>query len=128
MTILIIALVIFVIFILAFPKFLHEYELKSNKIVINNCRDFVSEVKNFEDNKLEEGSIQLVEKYNVHYKNPISKKYDAYTVNSICEGCVSIEYNKETNSLNITGYDKDLKILCRTVVKSSSYVTYERED
>ena len=128
-TIGIIFFTIFIITLACVPKILKEYENKSNSVVKNNCKIIVQDVINIKDmKKLSEKSKEFVEKYNETYKNPITNKESAFTVDKKCIGCVSVSYDENTKSINVTGYDKDLEILCRTVVKPPSYVTYEREE
>ena len=118
-----------IIFLACIPKILKEYEIKSNQIVKNNCKTIVQDMINIKDTKmLNAKSKEYVEKYNTTYKNPITKKENAFTVDKKCIGCVSVNYDENIKSISITGYDKNLEILCRTIVKPPSYVTYEREE
>jgi len=125
----VILFVVVMVILACMPKFLKEYELKSNAIIKNNCKiatNKIIEIKNIDD--LEKRSIEIVDKLNESNTNPITKKELAFSVNKKCIGCVNIEFDKNTKSINATGYDKDLKILCRTIVKPPSFVTYEREE
>ncbi len=118
-----------VVLLACIPKILKEYEIKSNQIVKNNCKTAVQDIMDIKDIKtLKDKSFELVKKYNETYTNPVTKKENAFTTDKKCMGCVSVIFDDNTQSLNITGYDKNLQILCRTIVKPPSFVTYEREE
>ena len=77
---------------------------------------------------LEEKSKDFALKYNETCKNPFTRSESAFTIDKKCTGCVSVSYDGDTESVTVTGYGKNLDILCRTIVKPPSYVTYEREE
>ena len=128
-TICIIFFTAFIIFLACIPKILKDFEIKANNVVKNNCKTIVQDLISIKDTKmLNPKAKEYVEKYNEIYKNPITNKESAFTTDKKCIGCVSVDYDEGTKSLNVTGYDKNFEILCRTIVKPPSYVTYEREE
>ncbi len=132
---------IFVIFILIFafslylyPKFFVQKIIRQNALVKTNNAICVQEVlaqfstKKPGDVDFKNAVDETIKKLNSLNKNPINKKEPAFVYDKECAGCVSLKVNEPTRSITTTGYDKDLKVLTRSVMNPRSFVTYENSE
>ena len=127
--IIIIVFTFLIVFLGCIPKILKDYEIKCERIVKSNCKSMVENILDIKDTKnIKEKSKELVLKYNENSKNPFTRKETAFTTDKKCVGCVSVSFDESTQSINVTGYGKNTDILCRTIIKAPSFVTYEREE
>lgn len=60
--------------------------------------------------------------------NPYNKKAPAYTFQTGCQACNSVEYDDNLNMVILTSYNKKGDLSARTVIKPPSFVTFNKED
>lgn len=73
-------------------------------------------------------SKKIADELNQNIKNPIDKKRGVFVMDGPCPGCINVEPDNSMESVIITGYDRNLKIFVRTVIKPPSFVSYTREE
>ena len=70
---------------------------------------------------------ESIDKLNELTKNPFSPKKPAFVWGESCMGCVEVELDTQTKNIILTAYNKEGKLLARTLVNPPSYVTFERK-
>ncbi len=130
----VILILIFAFSLYLYPKFFVQKEIRQNALVKTNNAICVQEVlaqfstKKPQDVDLKNAVDETIKKLNALNKNPVNKKEPAFVYAQKCAGCVSLEINEPTGSITSTGYDKDLNVLARSVMKPPSFVTYENTE
>jgi len=101
-------------------------KIKSQNSVFVSCtlEEFS---KNFSLKSSQAAQI-VVDKLNKTEKNPYDRKKDAYTFDTQCQGCNSVEYDDSLSMVILTTYDKKGELVARTVIKPPSFVTYYKDD
>ncbi len=127
----VILILIFAFSLYLYPKFFVQKIVRQNALVKTNNAICVQEIlaqfstKKPNDVNLKNAVDETIKKLNSLNKNPINKKDPAFVYAQKCAGCVSLQINEPTRSITSTGYDKDLNVLTRSVMKPPSFVTYE---
>lgn len=125
--------VLFAFAILYFlPKALIDDEKRHDAVLRVSAASYTSKVLDKfatagKKANINEIAQDVVDELNTLSKNPIDKKKEAFVTTKPCPGCIVVQSDTAMQSIIITGYDKNLKIVVRTVVKPPSFVTYTRE-
>ena len=69
---------------------------------------------------------KVSDELNVVTVNPYNKKSQAYTFETGCKGCNSVEFDDAMEMIILTTYDKKGELIARTVIKPPSFVTYNK--
>jgi len=114
------------------PYFMNEQSvMKAAKIKADNAIFTSKVLEEFSsNNKIKSSQVaQMVsDELNLTMVNPYNKKEKAYTFESNCKACNSIEVNDDLQMIILTSYDKRGDLVARTVIKPPSFVTYNKED
>lgn len=126
-------LVIALLLLYFLPKFMLSDEKKQAAILKTNAAVFTSNVlekfaRGGKSSDINAIAQLAIEELNATSKNPIDKKRKAFVTGEECVGCIVVETDTELQSVIITGYDKGMKTVVRTVIKPPSYVKYERDE
>ena len=131
MAILIALIMLLAVFAYVSPYFINNIERKNNKVSAN-AEIFTSKVlSQFNVDKNLKASVvakQITEELNKINKNPYSKKQEAYVYENAQAGQLLVEFDDAIQTITITSYDKDKKIIIRTLIKPPSFVTYKKEE
>jgi len=130
---LLVAMLAFVFLMLYFfPKVVLNNEQKVNTALKTSAAVYTKLViEKFSADKslnVKSAADDISNQLNETYKNPLNKKNGIFTLGTECPGCINVYVDETMNSIIITGYDKNMKTVVRTVIKPPSFVTYERED
>ncbi|MBQ8847788.1 MAG: hypothetical protein IJ003_02475 [Candidatus Gastranaerophilales bacterium] len=63
---------------------------------------------------------------NLTTQNPYNKKAQAYTFETTCKGCNSVEFDDKANMIILTTYNNKGELMARTVIKPPSFVVYSK--
>jgi len=110
------------------PHFMQEKEIRMAAKIKTDNSIFISKVlQEFAQNKnakTSEVAKKVAQELNSVSVNYFDKKEEAYTFESQCRGCNSIEYNDEQSMIIVSTFNKKGEMLARTVIKPPSFVTY----
>ena len=113
------------------PQILHNKEvMAASKIKADNSVFISKSLEEFEGNKNakpSEVAKKVSEELNSSTINPYNKKADAYTFETECKGCNSVEFDDVSEMIILTTYDKKGDLIARTVIKPPSFVTYNKD-
>lgn len=114
------------------PRFMQNQEvMKAAKIKSDNAIFTSKVLEEFASNKEAKSSDvaqKILDELNEKSKNPYDKKAAAYTFDTKCKGCSSVEYDDSLEMIILTTYNKKGDLIARTVIKPPSFVTYTKEN
>jgi len=114
------------------PKLMHKQEaLISAKIKANNAMFTSKALEEFAQNpnaKSSEIAQKTLQELNKVTKNPYNNKEAAFTFQTSCANCNSVEYDDSLTMIILTTYNKNKELISRTVIKPPSFVLYEKDN
>ena len=127
-----ISLVLIALGIYFAPRFMTEKEVmlaakikSDNAIYVSKALEMFAANKNIKPSEVAQA---VSDELNKTAKNPYDKNKQAYTFDSECKGCNSVEYDDKLTMIVLTTYDKKGDLIARTVVRPPSFVTYSKAD
>ncbi len=108
----------------------NKKETLSSKIKTNNETFTSKALDEFNKDKTLKPSVvakKVSDELNKTIKNPYNKKKEAFTFETGCTGCSSVEYDDNLTMIILTTYDKKGELVARTVIKPPSFVVYEKD-
>jgi len=112
------------------PKFILDKEIQcAAKIKASNAIFTSKVIEEFAANKNAKSSEvakKVMDELNKTTKNPYDKKLEAYTFVQNCSSCNSIAYDDKAQMIIVTSYNKEGKLIARTVIKPPSFVVYSK--
>ena len=114
------------------PNFIHkQYVMKAAKIKADSAIFTSRVLEEFAANKNAqptEIAKKVSDELNAIERNPYNKKEPAYTFDTDCKGCSSIECDDKLAMVILSTYDKTGELVARTVIKPPSFVVYLKDD
>ena len=114
------------------PHFMNKQEvMMAAKIKADNAMFTSKTLEEFAVNKNAKPSDvaqKVANELNATGKNPYDKKAQAFTFDTNCKGCNSVEYDDKLTMIILTTYNKRGDLMARTVIKPPSFVTYAKSD
>lgn len=122
----IIAIIVMLLLLYFYPRIISAQDSKNNKRITATCRAFsemvLKETDGFKPTKtLKKPDLEIISK-NVQKEFATSAKIGEEK----CPLCIQVKFDLKTNTLIVTGYDKTLEVVTRTVINPPSFVRYER--
>jgi len=112
------------------PQLINNEEVMAAAKIQNGNQVFITKsLEEFSANKKiksSEVAKKVSEELNSTTVNPYNKKADAYTFETECKGCNSVEFDDTLEMIILTTYDKKGELIARTVIKPPSFVTYNK--
>ena len=112
------------------PKMIAKRDVMAAAKIKADNQVFVSKsLEEFEADKNAKPSDvakKVSDELNVATINPYDKKSEAYTFETTCKGCNSVEFDDTLQMIILTTYDKKGELIARTVIKPPSFVTYNK--
>ena len=112
------------------PQLINKEEVMAAAKIQNDNQVFITKsLEEFSANKkLKPSEIakKVSDELNVVTVNPHNKKSQAYTFETGCKGCNSVEFDDAMEMIILTTYDKKGELIARTVIKPPSFVTYNK--
>ena len=112
------------------PQLVEKQEVMAAAKIQNGNQVFITKsLEEFSANKKiksSEVAKKVSEELNSTTVNPYNKKADAYTFETECKGCNSVEFDDTLEMIILTTYDKKGELIARTVIKPPSFVTYNK--
>ena len=114
------------------PKFYKKQEvMMAGKIKADNAVFTSKALEEFALNtkaKPSDIAQKVSDELNLINVNPYDKSAQAFTFDTDCKGCNSVEYDDKLTMIILTTYDKKGVMVARTVIKPPSFVTYNKTD
>ena len=112
------------------PQLVEKQEVMAAAKIQNGNQVFITKsLEEFSANKKiksSEVAKKVSEELNSTTVNPYNKKADAYTFETECKGCNSVEFDDTLEMIILTTYNKKGELIARTVIKPPSFVTYNK--
>lgn len=113
------------------PNFMHKQEvMKAAKIKADNAIFVSKALEEFAKDTNAKPSFvaqKVAQELNTTTKNPYNKNEDAYTFETTCKGCNSVEFDDKLVMITLTTYSKRGELTARTVIKPPSFVVYSKD-
>ena len=126
------AIVLIAIGIYYSPNFTNKQEvMMAAKIKADSAMFTSKSLEEFAQNKNAKPSDvaqKVADELNATGKNPYDKKAQAFTFDTNCKGCNSVEYDDKLTMIILTTYNKRWDLIARTVIKPPSFVTYTKSE
>ncbi len=118
------------IFIFLIPIVKGDFEKKKEAQISANAAIFTSKALSYfnTDKTLKASYVanKTLEELNSISKNPYNRKQKAYVFEKGQKGAILVEFDDNIQTITVTGFNKSLQIVVRTVIKPPSFVTYEK--
>ncbi len=128
----ILAILIIISGIYFVPKFVQNKKIQiQEKTQATNAAFTKKVLDEFSANpnaKASEISQKICDELNKTSTNPYDKQSLAYTFETNCKSCNSVEYDDKLSMVIVTTYDEKGELTARTVIKPPSFVVFNKEE